>query len=274
VARIVNEYIEANRKHWDEIVPVHVSSPEYAVDAFKAGITKLKPVELEEVGDVTGKTLLHMQCHFGLDTLSWGREGAIVTGIDFSAPAIEAAQELADETNIDATFLVSNVYDLPENLEGEFDIVFTGYGALNWLPDMEAWAKVAAQFVKPGGTFYLVEFHPMSMIFDDDPKLTDLRVKYPYFPEFGPVEDDQDGTYVDLEAKFENKLTYHFPHPVGEVVSALIDAGLRIEFLHEFPFTPWKFLETMKQVDPYSWRLAENDGSVPLIYSIKATKPN
>ena len=202
------------------------------------------------------------------------REGAIVTGIDFSAPAIEAARKLADETNIDAAFLVSNVYDLPENLEGEFDIVFTGYGALNWLPDMEAWAKVAAQFVKPGGTFYVVEFHPMSMIFDDDPKLTALRVKYPYFPEFGPIEDDQDGTYVDLEAKFEHKLTYYFPHPVGEVVSALIDAGLRIEFLHEFPFTPWKFLETMKQVDPYSWRLVENDGSVPLIYSIKATKPN
>ena len=265
--------MEANRRHWDEVVATHVAAPSYNVEGFKAGVSKLKPVELEELGDVRGKTLLHLQCHFGLDTLSWAREGAVVTGVDFSAPAIEAARGLANETGIEASFVVSNVYDLPKRLDGEFDVVYTSHGALNWLPDMEEWAKVVAHFARPGGIFYVMEFHPMAMIFDDDPALTELRVKYPYFPEFGPVEDDRDGTYVDLDAKFENRLTYDFPHPVSEVVTALIDAGLRIEFLHEFPFTSWKFLDRMDAIDQHSWRLREQDGCVPLEYSIKATKP-
>ncbi len=271
----MDERVEANRKHWDESVPIHVASKTYDVERFLAtGKGRLKSIELEELSDVRGRSLLHLQCHFGLDTLSWAMEGANVTGIDFSEPAIEEARRLAGETGLDARFVVSTVYGLPENLDGEFDIVFTSYGALNWLPDITKWAEVVAHFLKSGGTFYVVEFHPMAMIFDDDPDVTDLKVRYPYFPEFGPVRDEQDGTYADLGAKFKNKLTFDFPHPVGEVLTALVDAGLRIEFLHEFPYVDWKFLPLMEHVDERWCRLTKHDGSVPLLYSIKATKPS
>ena len=267
----MDERVEANRRHWDEAVPVHVASTTYDVANFGEGRGRLKPVELEEVGDVSGKSLLHLQCHFGLDTLSWAMEGAQVTGADFSKPAIDKARELASEHEIDARFVVSDIYDLPSQLDGEFDIVFTSYGALNWLPDLGPWAEVAAHFVKPGGTFYVVEFHPVAMIFDDDPNATDLKVRYPYFPEFGPIRSDDDGTYADLDAKFQNKVVYDFPHPTSEVLTALIDAGLQIEFFHEFPFGNWKHLACMEHIDRYTCRLSKNDGSVPLLYSIRAS---
>ena len=268
----MDERVEANHKYWDEAVPVHVASAMYDVANFGKGRGRLKPVELEELGDVRGKSLLHLQCHFGLDTLSWAMEGAVVTGVDFSEPAIEAALELAAEHGIEARFVVSDIYDLPERLEGEFDIVFTSYGALNWLPDLERWAKVASHFVKPGGTFYVVEFHPVSMIFDDDPSVTDLRVRYPYFPEFGPVRSEEDGTYADRDAKFENRITYDFLHPTSEVVTALIDVGLRIEFFHEFPFSSDQIFPFTEVVAERIVRLTKHDGSVPLLYSIRATK--
>ena len=171
----MNEYFEANRRHWDEVVPIHMRSDLYDVDSFKAGKSKLKPVEREELRDVRGKTMLHLQCHFGLDTLSWAREGAIVTGVDFSEPAIEGAKALAAETGIEARFIISDVYSLPDRLEEEFDIVFTSYGAICWLPDIGRWAQVVTRFLKPGGTFYMVEFHPVCGIFDNDPAVTDLK---------------------------------------------------------------------------------------------------
>jgi SAM-dependent methyltransferase len=250
-----------------------VASETYRVAAFKAGRSKLKSVELEELGDVRGKTLLHLQCHFGLDTLSWARQGALVTGIDFSGPAIEAARALADELGIEARFLVTDIYSVPEKLDGQFDIVFTSYGALNWLPDVPRWARIAAHFVKPGGTFYVAEFHPYMAIFDDAPDATDLRIRYPYFQPREPMRFDDDGTYADMSAKFQNRTTYEWSHPVSEVVTALIDAGLRIEFLHEFPFTGWKSHPFMEYVDDQHARLTIHDGSVPLMYSIKATRP-
>ena len=270
----MNEYLEANRRHWDEVVPVHVASEMYDVASFKAGKSKLKPIEREELGEVRGKTLLHLQCHFGLDTLSWAREGAIVTGIDFSAPALAAARALAAECGIDARFIVSNIYDLPGTLNGEFDIVFTSYGALNWLPDIRRWAEVAALFVRPGGTFYVAEFHPMVGIFDDGEDVTELRVRWPYFPTEEPLRWEGYGDYADRKAKLEHDVTYEWPHPPSEVVSALIDAGLRLEFFHEFSVTPHAQLPSlMEPVDDMMSRLTKYDGSVPLVYSIRATKP-
>ena len=267
------EYMEANRKHWDEVTPIHVGSEFYDVAAFKAGHTKLRPVELEEVGDVRGKTLLHMQCHFGMDTMRWARdEGAIVTGVDFSEAAIEQARALASELNIDARFVVSNVYDLPQNLDGQFDVVFTSYGVLTWLPDIKEWARVAAHFVKPGGMFYLAEFHPVAWIFDDAPGVTELTVRYPYFADV-PIRIDGEGTYADMSARIENRTTYDFPHPVGDVVSALIDAGLRIDHLHEFPFSTYQFLPFTERRPDGKVYLTKHDGCVPLLYSVKATKP-
>ena len=269
----MDEYTEANRRHWDEVVPIHAGSDFYDVASFKAGKTKLKPVELEELSDVRAKTMLHLQCHFGLDTLSWAREGAIVTGVDFSNQAIETARALAAECNIDARFIVSNVYELPDKLDGQFDIVFTSYGALCWLPDIPRWAQVAAHFVKPGGTFYVAEFHPFAGIFDDAQDVDDLHVRHPYFPTDEPLRFDDLGTYTDRGAELKNSTTYEWLHPVSEVVTALIDAGLRIEFLHEFPFSTYQFLSFTKIVADGSARLTKHDGSVPLLYSIKARKP-
>ncbi|OGO51532.1 MAG: hypothetical protein A2148_01245 [Chloroflexi bacterium RBG_16_68_14] len=268
-----DEHLEANRRHWDEVVPIHAASDFYDVASFKAGETKLKRVELEELGDVRGKTLLHLQCHFGLDTLSWGREGAIVTGADFSEQAIETARALAAECGIDARFVASDLYALPEALDGQFDIVFTSYGVLCWLPDITGWAQVAAHFVRRGSTFYVVEFHPFAQIFDDAPDADGLRVHHRYFPTDEPLRFDDLGTYTDRSAHFENNTTYEWPHPISEVVTALIGAGLRIEFLHEFPFTTYQFLSFTEVVADGSMRLTKHDGSVPLLYSIKATKP-
>jgi SAM-dependent methyltransferase len=268
----MNEYLETNRRHWDEVVPIHVASEMYDVASFKAGKSKLKAIEREELGDVHGKTLLHLQCHFGLDTLSWAREGAIVTGIDFSEPAIEAARALAAECGIDARFLVSDLYALPERLDGQFDVVFTSYGALNWLPDLARWARVAAHFVKPGGTFYVAEFHPISMIFDDDPDVTALHVRFPYFPSAEPLRWEGYGDYADRNAKLKNDINFEWRHPTSEVVTALIDAGLRIELFHEFPHSDFKILPFMEPVDDRMYRLTMGDGSVPLVYSVKATK--
>jgi SAM-dependent methyltransferase len=269
----MNEYLNANRRHWDEVVPIHVASEMYRVDAFRAGQNKLKPVELAELGDVRGKTLLHLQCHFGLDTLSWAREGAIVTGIDFSQPAIEAARALAAECGIDARFLVSDLYHAPQVLDEQFDIVFTSYGALCWLPDVPRWARVAGHFVKPGGTFYIAEFHPLVGIFDDADNTTELKVRWPYFPQETPLRFEGYGDYTDRNAKLSNDVTFEWPHPTSEVLTALIDAGLRIEFFHEFPTSSFAQLPgLMERIDEHTWRLSKHDGSVPLVYSIRATK--
>ena len=245
----MNELTEANRKHWDGAVPIHVASKMYDVDGFRAGRSTLKPVELEELGDVRGRSLLHLQCHFGLDTLSWAREGAAVTGADFSAPAIEAARALAAECAIDARFVVSDIYALPEHLDGQFDIVFTSYGVLCWLSDVQRWAEIAAGFVKPGGTFYIAEFHPFSQIFDDAPDVDDLRVRYPYFPTGEPLRFENTGTYTDGGGELKNTVTYEWSHPVSEVLTALINAGLRIELLHAFPHTTFRFVPIMEPVD-------------------------
>jgi ubiquinone/menaquinone biosynthesis C-methylase UbiE len=268
----MNEFTEANRRHWDEVVPIHVRSEMYDVASFKAGESRLKPVEREELGDVRGKTLLHLQCHFGLDTLSWAREGAVVTGIDFSEPAIEAARALAAETGIDARFIVSELYALPEVLDEQFDIVFTSYGALCWLADIDRWAEIAAHFLRPGGTFYVVEFHAMAGVFDETPTVTDLHVRYPYFETEEPLRFDEDGTYADRAAQIVSKTTYSWPHPTSDVVSALIDAGLRIDFFHEFPFTTEAWFPFMEEAGHRMFRLTKHDGCVPLLYSIRATK--
>ena len=268
-----NEHTETNRRHWDEIVPIHLSSEFYDVAGFKAGRTSLKSVELEELGDVHGKSLLHLQCHFGMDTLSWAREGAIVTGMDFSERAIEAARALAAETGIGAQFLVSDIYALPENLQGQFDIVFTSYGVKAWLPDIKRWAQVGAHFVRPGGTFYIVEFHPFAGVFDDAADVTDLRVHYPYFSSGEPLRFEQGDTYAGASAAVEHQTTYEWPHTLGDIVTALIEAGLRIEFLHEFPFSTSLHVPFTEVAADGKVRLTKHDGSVPLLFSIKATKP-
>ena len=172
------EWTETNRASWDERVPIHVSGEFYDVAGFKAGEERLRPFEIEEVGYVAGKDLLHLQCHFGVDTLGWARRGARVVGLDFSAPAIEAASALGTELGLDAEFVRSDVYDAVNALGGRrFDIVYTGLGAINWLPDIGRWAETVAALVRPGGFLYLAEFHPITNVFGDE----DLTVEHGYF---------------------------------------------------------------------------------------------
>jgi ubiquinone/menaquinone biosynthesis C-methylase UbiE len=269
----MDDFAEANRRRWDELVAVHAASPFYDVEGFRQGKCTLKPTELEELGDVRGKSLLHLQCHFGLDTLSWARRGANVTGVDFSQPAVEQARTLAGETRLAARFIQSDVYELPDKLDETFEIVFTSYGVLFWLPDIERWANVVARFLQPGGTFYIVEFHPVMGIFEKRDDLLELEVGYPYFATSEPMRFDDDGSYADRSAKLSNRVTYSWSHSLADVVSALVNAGLRIDFLHEFAHCSEQFFPFMEERSPGKWYLTKHHGSVPLLYSIKATKP-
>jgi 2-polyprenyl-3-methyl-5-hydroxy-6-metoxy-1,4-benzoquinol methylase len=271
----VNEYIETNRLHWDDSVPIHVASQFYNVAAFKAGESKLLPVERAEVGDVSGKTLLHLQCHFGLDTLSWAREGATVTGVDYSRAGIEAAKALAAETGITARFIESNIYDLPSVLQEKFDIVFTSYGVLPWLPDINEWARVAAHHVKPGGTFYIVEHHPLLGVLgeQDVPNLSHA-FGHGYFAAGRAFAYEEDGTYADPKAKLEHPKAYEFQYTLGEIISAIAASGLRIEFVHEFPImASARFGSMQRAADGYYRLPSDLDGLVPLLFSIKAQLP-
>jgi SAM-dependent methyltransferase len=262
----VSEWRETNRAWWDERVPIHVSSDLYDVEAFLAGGSALFDFVVEEVGDVEGATLVHPQCHFGLDTLSWARRGARVTGLDFSAPAVAAARDLAARAGLDdAEFVQGDVYDAPALLGGRrFDVVFTGMGALNWLPDVERWARVMASLVAPGGCLYLAEFHPFSHVFGDD----DFTIEYPYFHD-EPIVFPTTGTYASAGAKTVHNRAYEWNHGLGAVVSAIIAAGFELEFLHEHDYTlfaRWPFLVGRRG----SFRLPEGMPSLPLMYSLRA----
>lgn len=256
---------DLNRRWWDERVPLHVASEFYDVEGFKAGGSTLRPFELEDVGDVAGRSLVHLQCHFGLDTLSWARRGARVTGLDFSTPAVEAARSLAADTGLDAEFVVASLYDAPAALGGRrFDIVYTGLGALNWLPDIRRWAQVVAELVEPDGLLYLSEFHPFTWVFGDD----DLSIEHDYFQRESFVFEDP-GTYADVEARTAHNRTEEWQHPLGNVVSAVIEAGLEVELLHEHDYTlfpRWPFLEERAGV----YRHPEGRPRLPLMYSLRA----
>lgn len=276
-------YFDANRARWDESVPIHVASKGYDMEGFLRGEKSLCPVEIEEVGDVTGKTLLHLQCHFGMDTLNWARLGAKVTGLDFSAPAVAQARELAERIGIgDATFVQSNVYDARSALSGQFDVVYTAVGALCWLPDIRGWADVAASFVKPGGFLYVYDGHPVLLALSEKPEHSALVLTYPYFETPQPNEFDGEYTYVD-GPPLKNTRDYEWNHGLGEIVTAIIDAGLRPQFVHEHRDVPWQALPWMTATDetpPGSayarrqvWRLPpEQRDLTPLMFSIKAVR--
>jgi 2-polyprenyl-3-methyl-5-hydroxy-6-metoxy-1,4-benzoquinol methylase len=267
-------YIESNRALWNEWTEINARSTLYNLKAFRAGKSTLHQLEIEELGDVAGKSLLHLQCHFGLDTLSWARRGAQVTGVDFSAKAIGLARSLAAEVDLSATFVESNLYELPTTHTGEYDVVLASYGAIYWLPDIREWARVAAHFVKPGGTFYLAEIHPIAYIFDDRRDGKELQIVYPYFHSAEPVAYSTRGTsYAESDAEVVEPAEYGWCHSLGDTVSALVAAGLRVEFLHEHPFTVYRQLPFMKRGADGYWRLPKHGQSVPLMFSIRATKP-
>lgn len=272
----MDDPLRSNRKLWDAWTKINVASAFYDVASFRDGDrpVRLADYEREEVGSVEGKTLLHLQCHFGLDTLSWARLGAIVTGIDFSEQAIAAARGLAGELGIPATFVRSDLYRLPEVLHEQFDVVYTSSGALGWLPDIAAWGRVAAHFVRPGGFLYVTEIHPVAQVFENEGvEPGELRLAYPYWSHAEPLRFEVKGSYADREAATEGLVEYGWDHSLGEIVTSLADAGLRLEFLHEFDFVRWP-VDFLVESEGGRWRLPEGSkGSLPLFFSLKATKP-
>lgn len=263
-------WLEYNRANWDERVPIHASGAFYDLDAVAAGRETLAEFELAEVGDVRGKQLLHLQSHIGTETLGWARHGAVVTGLDFSAPAMAAAAALAERIGVtDSRWVTANVYDAAEALGGEqFDVVYTGKGALCWLPDIEQWARVAASVVRPGGFLYLSEFHPFGNTLSEQDGRT---VAYDYFNRSAQVWDEA-GTYADFDAETRENVSVQFDHGLGDIVSALIGAGLRLEFLHEYDITLFARYRVLEQRDGI-YRLPEGMPRVPLMYSLKASRP-
>ncbi|MER5768052.1 class I SAM-dependent methyltransferase [Streptomyces sp. NPDC001985] len=272
--KIPTDWREANRANWNERVPIHLASDFYELDAFRAGKEALRDFEIAEVGDVTGRTLLHLQCHFGQDTLSWARRGAArVVGLDFSEPAVEAARGLAADLGMGpdrAAFVAADVYDAVAAVPDDaYDIVYTGSGALCWLPDIRRWAETAAALVAPGGFLYLAEFHPITDTLDDE---TGSRIVHDYFSRDAWVEETP-GTYTGTGDELVSARTVEWQHPLGEVVSALCAAGLRLEFLHErevslFP----RFENFVRDADGY-YRRPQGLPRVPQMYSLKATRP-
>ncbi|MEV0785531.1 class I SAM-dependent methyltransferase [Streptomyces sp. NPDC050423] len=273
-APIPADWREANRAMWDERVPIHTGSDFYDLDAFRAGKDSLRAFELAEVGDVTGRSLLHLQCHIGLDTLSWARQGAAqVVGLDFSEPAVETARSLARDLGLPpdrAAFVAADVHDAAEAVpDSSYDIVYTGVGALNWLPDIDRWAETAASLVAPGGFLYLAEFHPLTDCLDD---ATGSRVVHDYFSRDAWV-DETPGTYADFDAPTVHNRSVEWQHPVGNVVSALAAAGLRIEFLHEHDASLFARFTALERRPDGCYRFPAARPRIPLMYSIKATRP-
>lgn len=269
-------YIEENRAHWDELAEHHPDTDHYDVEAFLTGESTLRSLETEEL-DPAGKRMLHLQCHFGLDTLSWVRNEGVdhATGVDFSATAIETARELREQVGIDrsrARFVACDLYELPEHLEGCFECVFTSYGTIYWLPDLKGWAEVIATYLEEGGTFYIVDGHPFAEPFGYGSTAEALDLAHPYFGD-EPITDEFDGSYAGWDFGLEHRRSHGFVHPMGDIVSALVTAGLRIEFVHEFPWSFFQRFQAMELGDDGRWWLPDAEEALPLTFSLRATNP-
>ncbi len=265
-----DKYFNTNLKRWKDLVDINVKSRYYDLEGFKSGKSSLLPIELDELGDVSGKSLLHLQCHFGMDTLSWARLGANVTGVDFSDKSIALARELSQELNIPAKFVISNIYDIPNVLNDKFDIVFTSYGTICWLPDLVKWAQIISDCLKPGGIFYIIDGHPFGFLIDD--KQEPFRVGFNYFSEGKPIFFEEGPAYADPSADLQNQACYEWDHPMSEIINVFLNANLEIEFLHEFPFSFHKIHPDMKKREDGYYEFQNLKFSVPMMFSIRAHK--
>ncbi len=259
----------ANRARWNEAVPHHAASELYDLAGFRAGRDDLRPFELTELGPVADLDLVHLQCHLGTDTLSWARHGAHVVGVDFAPAAVDAAVQLAEDCGLTAEFVCADVYDTPTALGGRtFDIVYTGIGALGWLPDLTAWADVVARLLRPGGVLYLVEIHPIVVGVVGDGR----TIAQDIFEADYVCWDEPGGTYAAPDATFTNTVSYERAHALSDVISAVLDAELTIELFHEQSFTnaPWPW--AIRGDDGF-YRLPEGWPKYPLTYSLRARRP-
>lgn len=258
-------YFEANKKLWDAKTPIHFKSHLYGLEDFKEGASSLRHIEEEELGGISGKSILHLMCHFGMDTMSFTRKGGEATGIDISEEAINTASKLAKDLNLDTKFIQSNVYNIEDHLHERFDIVFTSYGVVTWLPDLDRWVKIIKKFLKDDGFFYMVEFHPFIWMFDEEFR----ELVYDYFHSPDPYEFETKGTYADSTADINQK-EYVWNHSLSDLINAFIDNGFKIEFLHEFPYSTWNCFPDMKNIGKDKW-IFENFGErIPYLFSFKA----
>ena len=258
------DYIEINKKLWNNKTEFHFESDFYDVDSFLKGNDSLNPIELELLGNIEGKKILHLQCHFGMDTISLVRHGARVTGVDFSEKAIVKAKQLATMLEVDTTFVQSDIYDLKDCLDEKFDMVFTSYGVIGWLPDLERWAKMIHHFLKPGGEFLLVEFHPVIWMFSNDFK----KVEFNYM-DSGPIVEEEEGTYADREAAIAGQ-SVNWNHGLGETLNSLIKSGFVITDFKEYNYSPYNCFENTVEVADGKFQIKGLENKVPMIFSVKA----
>ncbi len=259
---------EVNRRHWDEVAPVHARA--YDTAPLLSGGHLLDPVQVRELGDLRGRRVLHLQCHIGTDTLSLARLGAEVTGVDFSRESLRAAADLSERTGLRARFVESAVFDLPAVLDETFDMVYTSIGVLCWISDIDLWGRTVHRFLEPGGFLYLMESHPFLNVFDDESE--GLRVRHGYFAEGRAVEWPAGWPDYADESYIAGSPTMEFQWTLSQVHNALADAGLRIRFIHEFDFLHWKALPDMVKGADGLWRLPEPSDRIPLLFSLKAEK--
>jgi ubiquinone/menaquinone biosynthesis C-methylase UbiE len=270
----VDKYVESNQKLWDQWTLAHLTSPFYDVAKFKAGHDRLSQIDLEEMPDVKGKSLLHLQCHFGMDTLSWARRGAEVVGVDFSPKAVESAIQLATELNIPSRFVQSDVLTLPDVLEGQFDIVYTSYGAIFWLSNLTTWGKVIHHFLRPGGTFFMIEYHPFLHIFENRSDGDGVEIIYSYS---SPIDQPLEfavtgGSYAVENDAITHPVEYGWNHSFGDIITSLTSTGLHLEYVHEFDYINFQMFQNMEEFEPHRYRL-KGVPSLPYMFSLKATMP-
>lgn len=260
---------EINKKHWDEVAPIHGKS--YDTTILLSGGHDLDATQVKELGNLNGKTVLHLQCHIGTDTLALVRMGGEVTGVDISGESLEVAKKLCEKTGSKARFIETPLFDLPDKLIETFDVVYTSIGVLCWVSDLREWASIVSRYLKPGGTFYIMESHPFMHVFDDETK--GLNVRYPYFSGGKPY--DWPGNWPDYSD--ENYIVKHptreFSWTISQIHNTLVETGLQIEFIHEYDFLHWKGLESMKKCEDGFWRLSEPLNKIPLLFSIRAKAP-
>jgi SAM-dependent methyltransferase len=277
-ATVVSEpaWRATNRAHWDEKVALHLGPRGYDLTSLRAGRGRLNAIEEAELWPVDGKHVLHLQCHFGADTLTLAQRGATVVGLDFSPPAIIAATRLAAELGLadHARFVQADLYDAPRAISAPaaFDMAFVTWGAISWLPDLRRWAEIVAHFLKPGGSLYLAEAHPAALVFDDAALLPDGRPGFfaPYFSR-EPVVMEEDHDYVDETARAHNAATYTWIHPLSDIISSLMAAGLNLDWFHEHDAVTWRMFKILAEDASGLWRWPDRPW-LPLAFSLRATR--
>lgn len=266
-------YSKTNQEHWDAAATIHENSPKgyYDIEGFKNGGLSLKRTHIDELGDVRGKKILHLLCHIGLDTLSLAKLGAKVVGVDISPKSIEIAKKLASESNLSATFICSNVYEVTKLLDDKFDIVFASHGVICWLEDIKEFMRIAEGYLKPKGYFYMMDGHPISMIMTNELDGKDLKVARPYYRYSNePIHCEPSEDYANKEVLVDAP-TYEWQHSLSDIINAVCSSNMRLEYLHEFPFCDDNYYINMEKDSEGWWRFKSGD-MIPLMFSLKATK--